>query len=72
MKELNENHQFSDEFGNTIESHRNAGDDSLLNLKKKNYPIAYDDFGGSGRNSIVKKSFNGVKNILKKAADGMR
>jgi hypothetical protein len=28
----NEKNEFSDDFGNTIESHRTAGDDTLLNL----------------------------------------
>jgi hypothetical protein len=34
--------------------------------------VVYDEFGSNEGHSIVKKSLNGVKNILKKAADGIR
>jgi hypothetical protein len=49
-----ENHQFSDEFGNTIESSRANGDDSLLNLNKQKNLGSYHDYGNMNRPSIVK------------------
>lgn len=59
-----------EEFSQTIESNREQADDSqlIINQQKSSW---ISPSGDPQRHSLVKKSLNNVKSIIKKAKDGL-
>jgi len=65
-----QNNNYED-FSQTIESNREGADDSQLIINQQK-SSGINDSGDPQRHSMVKKSLNNVKSIIKKAKDGLK